>query len=276
MANITTAHGWVTLRSESVDDLIAFILMQLERTSYLIELCREEEDGRFIPLTGYSRKDLLKFLKDNIDPTKGFGPGIKLAFTGNGYTSIDRSIKYFLAATIEHLDYQDYEDDERMMKMINKPECPEYEAEWLVYDSEPGNNFIIVSEQRTRYGRFSGVKVHENHICDVTFSGNYNVENLLEYGFYEEGEVFDRDWILNNMEKALVYIKEDYEKSRPETVDDFDYDKLIYDILEDPDEFKYHLEKTSDVGVYDNIQDLLEALDLKLGTVPVQTEAKWK
>lgn len=105
-----------------------------------------------------------------------------------------------------------------------------FEVNFDFVDAESGSNFVHSGLASASYN--AGDKETTYDICN---SGDYTVENLIDYGVYEFGEVVSVQWLIDNYDEYFknkeLYIK--YKEKILEILNSCDFKESVYDEFED-------------------------------------------
>lgn len=105
-----------------------------------------------------------------------------------------------------------------------------FEIKFDFIDSESGSNFVHSGLASATYN--AGDKEIAYDICN---SGDYTVENLIDYGVYEFGEIFSVQWLIDNYDEYFknkeLYMK--YREEILEILNSCDFKESVYDGFED-------------------------------------------
>ena len=105
-----------------------------------------------------------------------------------------------------------------------------FEIKFDFIDSESGSNFVHSGLASATYN--AGDKEIAYDICN---SGDYTVENLIDYGVYEFGEIFSVQWLIDNYDEYFknkeLYMK--YREEILEILNSCDFKESVYDEFED-------------------------------------------
>ena len=130
-------------------------------------------------------------------------------------------------------------------------------ANWHVTDSESGFDFILVYDMEITWNPEKQEQVLLSETEEI--STDYTAENLIEYEFYDQGEVWDIQYIRDNYDYFLECLKQE------NTYVDDDHKTIVENILAQPDNFKEFInnpEHDASAIWYDISEILLDELEL--------------
>ena len=197
---------------------------------------RSDVFGTF-SITGSSKKSIetLLKLKDIFEKDADYSTNLDLdgysseniatgSFTAAGRWSFKSNVEWFFDCIDIHS-----EDDE--VATLSKEIFDEtFEIKFDFIDSESGSNFVHSGLASATYN--AGDKETTYDICN---SGDYTVENLIDYGVYEFGEVVSVQWLIDNYDEYFknkeLYIK--YKEKILEILNSCDFKESVYDGFED-------------------------------------------
>lgn len=197
---------------------------------------RSDVFGTF-SITGSSKKSIetLLKLKDIFEKDADYSTNLDLdgyssentatgSFTAAGRWSFKSNVEWFFDCIDIHS-----EDDE--VATLSKEIFDEtFEIKFDFIDSESGSNFVHSGLASATYN--AGDKETTYDICN---SGDYTVENLIDYGVYEFGEVVSVQWLIDNYDEYFknkeLYIK--YKEKILEILNSCDFKESVYDEFED-------------------------------------------
>ena len=197
---------------------------------------RSDVFGTF-SITGSSKKSIetLLKLKDIFEKDADYSTNLDLdgyssentatgSFTAAGRWSFKSNVEWFFDCIDIHS-----EDDE--VATLSKAIFDEtFEIKFDFIDSESGSNFVHSGLASATYN--AGDKETTYDICN---SGDYTVENLIDYGVYEFGEVVSVQWLIDNYDEYFknkeLYIK--YKEKILEILNSCDFKESVYDEFED-------------------------------------------
>lgn len=213
MANISEFYGTVTIKAESFDDLASLIYVHNkidEKAWYgtrLDDYCYYDDF-----------KSLKKALLEDIDPDDlNAEVEHSFAMSGDGRWSATTNFNWFFSQLFKDHDDEDLLNHSLLIK--NKS----FTARFEYNDAEPGCDFVQQGTYTLVYQK--GVESHDDY---VEFSGGYNATNLIEYGFYEDFDVVDSQYALENIDELLEYIQ-DYRNG----CDNEEHSRMLDGLLQD-------------------------------------------
>lgn len=257
MANLSTAFGTVTITAKTTDILAQFLSLHLKS---------EEFVGYNTTLTDINKlniKEVQQYVKTNSYPSKPEPNyySIDLTFSGTGRWSFISNINWFFSC-LKNLDKHDYllkrNDVEPIYLEIAQSLSKErLTADWHVTDSESGCDFISVYDMEITWNPEKQEQVILSETNEI--STDYTAENLIKYEFYDQGEIWDIQYIRDNYDYFIECLKQE------NTDFSNDYKTIVESILAQPDKFKEFINKP-DYNVsaiwYDISEILLDELEL--------------
>ena len=256
MANLSTAFGTVTITAKNPKILAQFLSLHLKS---------EERAHYGTTLTDINKlniKEVQQYVKKNSYPSKP-DPNyysINLTFSGTGRWSFISNINWFFSC-LKNLDKHDHplnnNIDPLYLEMAQSLSKERLTANWHVTDSESGCDFISVYDMEITWNPEKQEQVTLSETDEI--STDYTAENLIEYDFYDQGEVWDIQYIRDNYDYFIECLKQE------NTDFSNDYKTIVENILAQPDKFKEFINKPDhDVSAiwYDISEILLDELEL--------------
>lgn len=257
MANLSTAFGTVTITAKDPNVLAQFLSLHLKS---------EEHAYYNTTLTEIKKldiKEIQQYVKKNSYPSKP-DPNyhsIKLTFSGTGRWSFVSNINWFFSC-LKDLDKHDHplkrnNVDPLYLEMAQSLSKERLTANWHVTDSESGCDFISTYGMEITWNPDKQEQILLSETEEI--STNYTAENLIEYEFYDQGEVWDIQYIRDNYDYFIECLKQE------NTDFDADYKNIVENILAQPDKFKEFINNTeynTSAVWYDISEVLLEELEL--------------
>ena len=256
MANLSTAFGTVTITAKDPNILAQFLSLHLKS---------EERAHYGTTLTDINKlniKEVQQYVKKNSYPSKP-DPNyysINLTFSGTGRWSFISNINWFFSC-LKNLDKHDHplnnNIDPLYLEMAQSLSKERLTANWHVTDSESGCDFISVYDMEITWNPEKQEQVILSETEEI--STDYTAENLIEYDFYDQGEVWDIQYIRDNYDYFIECLKQE------NTDFSNDYKTIVENILAQPDKFKEFINKPDhDVSAiwYDISEILLDELEL--------------
>lgn len=256
MANLSTAFGTVTITAKDPNILAQFLSLHLkseERADY----------GTTLNVNGLDIKEVQQYVKTNSYPSKPEPNyySIDLTFSGTGCWSFMSNINWFFSC-LKNLDKKDHrlkrnDIDPFYLEMAKSLSKERLTANWHVTDSESSCDFISVYDMEITWNPEKQEQVILSETDEI--STDYTAENLIEYEFYDKGEVWDVQYIRDNYDYFIECLKQE------NTDFSNDYKTIVESILAQPDKFKEFINKP-DYNVsavwYDISEILLDELEL--------------
>ena len=257
MANLSTAFGTVTITAKNPNILAQFLSLHLkseERACYNTTLTEIKK---------LDIKEIQQYVKKNSyssEPDPNYY-SIKLNFSGTGRWSFDSNINWFFSY-LKDLNKHDHplkrdNVDPLYLEMAQSLSKERLTANWHVTDSESGFDFISIYDMEITWNPDKQEQVLLSETEES--STNYTAENLIENEFYDQGEVWDIQYIRDNYDYFLECLKQE------NTYVDDDHKTIVENILAQPDKFKEFINKPDhDVSAiwYDISEILLDELEL--------------
>lgn len=256
MANLSTAFGTVTITAKTTDILAQFLSLHLKS---------EEFVSYHTTLTDINKlniKEVQQYVKKNSYPSKP-DPNyysIDLTFSGTGCWSFVSNINWFFSC-LKNFDKHDHplkhnNIDPFYLEMAKSLSKERLTANWHVTDSS-GCDFISVYDMEITWNPEKQEQVTLSETDEI--STDYTAENLIEYEVYDQGEIWDIQYIRDNYDYFLECLKQE------NTYVDDDHKTIVENILAQPDQFKEFINKPDhDVSAiwYDISEILLDELEL--------------
>lgn len=257
MANLSTAFGTVTITAKTTDILAQFLSLHLKSQEHA------DYGTTLTDINKLNIKEVQQYVKKNSYPSKP-DPNyysIDLTFSGTGCWSFVSNINWFFSC-LKNFDKHDYSlkrnDVEPIYLEIAQSLSKErLTANWHVTDSESGCDFISVYDMEITWNPEKQEQVILSETKEI--STDYTAENLIEYDFCDQGEVWDIQYVRDNYDYFIECLKQE------NTDFDADYKTIVENILAQPDKFKEFINKP-DYNVstvwYDISEILLDELEL--------------
>jgi hypothetical protein len=195
MANISSAFGQIIIKAKSTEAIKNLIILQerFERNSHY-----ETELSAF-HLNEY---ELEKDINENAIQTSDGYFIYEDNFTATGRWSFESNVEWFL----DSLEFED-NDSEEIRKLKEKCQKEEYAIQFDINDEESGSQFIVSAFATIDYDPKNDIK---DYTYDIIANYDYNVENLVKLGFYDEGEILSPSYLINNYD---TYFTDEYDKN---------------------------------------------------------------
>ena len=199
MANISSAFGQIIIKAKSLEAIKNLIILQeeFERTSHY------ETNLNSFDLNEYQ-------LEKDIKTSDGYFI-YEDNFNASGRWSFESNVRWFL----DSLEFSD-EDSEEIRKLKEQCQKEEYAIQFDINDEESGSQFIVSAFATIDYDPKNDIK---DYTYDVIADYNYNVENLVKLGFYDEGEILSPSYLIDNYD---TYFTDEYEKNDAIFIDNKD------------------------------------------------------
>lgn len=255
MANISIGYGRAIIYAKNLREIAELAYLQYlgERKScYYTTLTEVDELGYILNSDENTLSDKLMAIceKLHIDTSKISGCSICAKFNLDfaGRWSFTNNINWFFndIFNLDHL-YNNYNDE--INQLIDKAKQRTYYVEFDFFEEESGigfiqeGNVVIKWDSKCQKQAIESEEYHEHE---------YSAENLIKFGIYGEGDVWDTEYIIKNPE---IF----YNKLEADILDD--YYKDLTHIAENLSLFITFLEDNReelDTGVYWDIQEWYE------------------
>lgn len=257
MANLSTAFGTVTITAKTTDILAQFLSLHLKSEEFV------SYRTTLTDINKLNIKEVQQYVKKNSYPSKP-DPNyysIDLTFSGTGCWSFVSNINWFFSC-LKNFDKHDYLLKRNDVELIYLETAQSLSKErltanWHVTDSESGCDFISVYDMEITWNPEKQEQVILSETKEI--STDYTAENLIEYEFCNQGEVWDIQYVRDNYDYFIECLKQE------NTDFDTDYKTIVENILAQPDKFKEFINKP-DYNVsavwYDISEILLDELEL--------------
>ena len=256
MANLSTAFGTVTITAKDPNTLAQFLSLHLKSEEHAYY-------GTTLNINGLNIKEVQQYVKTNSYPSKPEPNyySIDLTFSGTGRWSFISNINWFFSY-LKDLNKHDHplkrnNVDPLYLEMAQSLSKERLTANWHVTDSESGFDFISIYDMEITWNPDKQEQVLLSETEES--STNYTAENLIEYEFYDQGEIWDIQYIRDNYDYFLECLKQENAY-----VDD-DHKTIVENILAQPDNFKEFInnpEHDESAIWYDISEILLDELEL--------------
>lgn len=257
MANLSTAFGTVTITAKDPNILAQFLSLHLKSEEFV------GYDTTLTDINKLNIKEVQQYVKTNSYPSKPEPNyySIDLTFSGTGKWSFISNINWFFSC-LKNFDKHDYSLKRNNVEPIyleiaQSLSKERLTANWHVTDSESGCDFISVYDMEITWNPEKQEQVTLSEKDEI--STDYTAENLIEYDFCDQGEVWDIQYVRDNYDYFIECLKQE------NTDFDADYKTIVENILAQPDKFKEFINKP-DYNVstvwYDISEILLDELEL--------------
>lgn len=237
MANMSDAFGNITIYAASVDVLIDLIQCHLK---YEEDAYYSTSLDLFENVSPENRTEIIKIVEENyeLDPTTHDAVLVS-DFTATGRWNFKSNIGWFFGCLTE--DYSNPYIGEAQ----SRAKVTDITVEFDFTDGESGCDFIQDGETSINWDAKNQKQVENS---DTTETVSYTVQNLLDYNFYDFGEVVSSKWLLTHFDEYVDRKCDDDEKEVFKTFKDrilallkehetseeaFDGSEDIYDSFED-------------------------------------------
>lgn len=238
MANMSEAFGNITIFCASFDALVDLIHCHLK-----------SEEGAFYStsldlfenVSPENRDEIIKIVEKNYELDSNTHDVMLVSdFTATGRWSFKSNIGWFFNCLTE--DYSKYPNIEEAQ---SRAKATDITVVFDFTDGESGCDFIQDGETSINWDAKNQKQVE---ISDTTETVSYTVQNLLDYNFYDFGEVVSSKWLLTHFDEYVDRKCDDDEKEVFNTFKDrilallkehedsgeaFDDSEDIYDSFED-------------------------------------------
>lgn len=204
MANISSAFGQITIKAKSIEAIKNLIILQKE---FEKKSCYETNLDSF----KLNNHQLEKDIKDNALHTDNNYFIYDDNFNATGRWSFESNVLWFL----DSLEFSD-EDSEEIRKLKEKCQKEEYAIQFDINDEESGSQFIVSAFATIDYDPEKDIK---DYTYDVIADYDYNVENLIKLGFYDDGEILSPSYLIDNYD---TYFTDEYDKNEAIFIDNKD------------------------------------------------------
>lgn len=183
MANLSSAFGQITIKAKSIEAIKNLIILQneFEKTS-----CYETNLNSF----HLNENELNKQIKEHSIQTVDDYFIYKDDFTATGRWSFESNVSWFL----DSLESSDT-DSEQIKQLKEKCQNEFYEIHFDINDEESGCQFIQSAIATIDYDPITKEK---DYTYDVTTNYDYTVDNLIQLGFYNDGDILSANWLIDN------------------------------------------------------------------------------
>ena len=225
MANLSSAFGQITIKAKSIEAIKNLIILQeeFEKTS-----CYETNLNSFY----LNENELNKQIKEHSIQTGDDYFIYKDDFTASGRWSFESNVSQFL----DSLESSDT-DSEQIKQLKEKCQNEFYEIHFDINDEESDCQFIQSAVATIDYDPITKEK---DYTYDVTTNYDYTVDNLIQLGFYDDGDILSADWLIDNYNNYFYKENDEIDKlfidNKTEIVDllkKHPYRNCVYYDLED-------------------------------------------
>ena len=250
MANLSTAHGNATITTRTKDILSKLLYLHVRSEESI------DYDTTFSDIYNLNFDEIKNYVNENAitSTTESEYVSINLDFTGTGRWNFSSNVSWFF----DYLKTNDapyyinqlVEKDPNFKEIIKQLNQERLIVDFNIHDSESGHNFISVYSQKVTWN--PATQKQTTFEPEDYNSDDYNAENLIHYGFDSKGEVWDVEYIRENFDEFIDYLKEETDTSS-------DFLIIRQNILNNMDAFKNFIHKSdfNNYGVYYEINDIL-------------------
>lgn len=257
MANLSTAFGTVTITAKNPNILAQFLSLHLKSEEHAYY------DTTLTEIKKLDIKEIQQYVKKNSyssEPDPNYY-SIKLNFSGTGRWSFVSNINWFFSY-LKDFNKHDHplkrdNVDPLYLEMAQSLSKERLTANWHVTDSESGCDFISVYDMEITWNPEKQEQVTLSETDEI--STDYTAENLIKYEFYDQGEIWDIQYIRDNYDYFIECLKQE------NTDFSNDYKTIVENILAQPDKFKEFINKpdyNASAVWYDISEILLDELEL--------------
>lgn len=238
MANMSDAFGNITIYAASVDVLIDLIQCHLK---YKEDAYYSTSLELFENVSPENRTEIIKIVEKNYELDSTTHDAVLVSdFTATGRWSFKSNIRWFFGCLTE-----DYSKYPYIGEAQSRAKATDITVEFDFTDGESGSDFIQDGETSINWDAKNQKQVENS---DTTETVSYTVQNLLDYNFYDFGEVVSSKWLLTHFDEYVDRVCNDDEKEVFKTFKDrilallkehetseeaFDDSEDIYDSFED-------------------------------------------
>lgn len=202
MANMSEAFGNITIFCASFDALVDLIQCHLkyEKEAYYSTALDLFED-----VSPENRTEIIKIVEENYELDSTTHDAMLVSdFTAMGRWSFNSNIGWFFGCLTE--DYSKYPNIDEAQ---SRAKATDITVEFDFTDGESGCDFIQDGEISINWDAKNQKQVENS---DTTETVSYTVQNLLDYNFYDFGEVVSSKWLLTHFDEYVDRMCDDDEK----------------------------------------------------------------
>lgn len=238
MANMSEAFGNITIFCASFDALVDLIQCHLK---YEEDAYYSTSLELFENISPENKTEIIKIVENNYELDSTTHDAVLVSdFTATGRWSFKSNIEWFFGCLTE--DYSKYPNIDEAQ---SRAKATDITVEFDFTDGESGSDFIQDGETSINWDAKKQKQVENS---DTTETVSYTVQNLLDYNFYDFGEVVSSKWLLTHFDEYVDRKCDDDEKEVFKTFKDrilvllkeheiseeaFDGSEDIYDSFED-------------------------------------------
>lgn len=190
MANLSNAHGTITIKAKSKEAIYNLLLVQ----NYV------ESEYEYRTQIMASNSDSLKLksdIKNNSFTTKDGFTVFSDSFYGIGRWSFENNVNWFMDCL-----EPDSSDPDDIKEAKAKAQTEYYRIEFDIKDEEPGCEMLYEATATIEYNPETK---KSNISFDTTQRYDYTRDNLIKVGFYYEDEIFSINDVINNFDDYTDY-----------------------------------------------------------------------
>lgn len=251
MANISSGYGTATIYAKNLREIAELVYLQYlgeKRAYYYTTLTEIDELSYILDSDNNTLNDKLMAIceKLHINTNKISGCSICAEFNldFSGRWSFSNNIDWFFSDAF-NLDHQ-YKYKDEINQLIDKVKQGTYYVEFNFIEEEGGCRFI---QEGNVVIKWNGKCQEQSIESEEYHAYEYSAENLVRFSFYDVGEVWDTEYIIENPKtfynELEAGILNDYYQDLIEIAENFD---LFITFLKDNRE-------ELDRGVYWEIQE---------------------
>lgn len=253
MANISTGYGTVTIYAKEIRDIAELVYLQYlneKKADYYTTLTEIDELSPILDNDNNTLNDKLtaiykKLYTDTTDTYEDCPIYAEFTLDLAGRWTFTNNIDWFFKETFKLNDNHSHNDE--INQFIDEVKQKEFCVQFEFSEEEPGIGFIQEGDVLIQWdGQEQTIESEEYQEYE------YSAENLIRFGLYNAGDIWDTDYIIENP-------KTFYNELETGILND-QYQDLI-DIAENLDLFIAFLKdnrKELDTGVYWEIQEWYE------------------
>lgn len=249
MANISTGYGTVTIYAKEIRDIAELVYLQYlneKKADYYTTLTEIDELSPILDNDNNTLNDKLTAIDKELytDTTDTYNEcPIYAEFTLDlaGRWTFTNNINWFFsqAFNLTHL----YDHSDEINQLIDKVKQRNYYVEFNFTEEESGIGFI---QEGYITIKWDGQRQEQTIGSEKYHEYEYSAANLIGFGLYDAGDVWDTDYVIENPETFKYCLLETYDE------------EYLVEIAENLDLFITFLKDNReelDTGVYWEIQE---------------------
>lgn len=249
MANISTGYGTVTIYAKEIRDIAELVYLQYlneKKADYYTTLTEIDELSPILDNDNNTLNDKLTAIDKELytDTTDTYNEcPIYAEFTLDlaGRWTFTNNINWFFsqAFNLTHL----YDHSDEINQLIDKVKQRNYYVEFNFTEEESGIGFI---QEGYITIKWDGQRQEQTIGSEKYHEYEYSAANLIGFGLYDTGDVWDTDYVIENPETFKYCLLETYDE------------EYLVEIAENLDLFITFLKDNReelDTGVYWEIQE---------------------